>query len=357
MSAADKAPAPLTAAPESAVAEPFAGNLDLHAVAVLSAILLAMIALRVTSPPPYAAVFARRSPLDRVVGVQHPAQVRLENAVEFLGYDLSSATVQPGDKITVTLYWRALRPLHTDYRSLAMIARVGDRGLLTQDDRVNPGGIPTHTWPTDRYFLDQHTITIPANAPPMVYQLQVALYNPRTLAHLQQEGVSGYAGQQIVLQRLHVTRATTVNPSTYRSIGTPVFGGDITLVGYQVNSTRLHPGDTLELTLIWRANRPLATDYTVFTHLVDSNQKQVAGNDSMPIDGQYPTSTWLAGEEVVDAHRIALPANLPPGQYHLAFGLYDAKTLQRLDATEKGWNGPRSQIDLDDLPIHVEPRG
>jgi cytochrome P450 len=41
--------------------------------------------------------------------------------------------------------------------------------------------------------------------------------------------------------------------------------------------------------------------------------------------------------------------------YHLAFGIYDAKTGQRLDATAQGWTGPRSQIDLDQVPIVVVP--
>jgi len=337
--------------------QPIAGpalTLDRRGVVALGAGFCGLIALRITSPAPYAAVFARQSPLDRVVGVREPARIRLEDQVEFLGYDLSSPLVPPGGQLIVTLYWRALVPLQRDYRSLAMIARVGDKGLLTQDDRVSPGGIPTHTWPTDRYFVDEHTISIPANAPPMVYQLQVALYDSTTLAHLRQDGVSGWQGEQIVLRQVHVTRPAPVDPTTYQAIGNPVFGGAVTLLGYRLSSDRLKPGQTLDLTLIWRGNRPLGKDYTVFTHLIDANQKQVAGADSVPLNGQYPTSTWLAGEDVVDPHAIALPATLAPGQYHLAFGLYDARTLERLDATEPSWNGPRSQIDLDDRPIRVE---
>ncbi len=348
-----KAPVLTAATTRFAGVRPVIADLDPGAIAIPATILLVLIALRVTSPAPYTTVFARRSPLDHVVGVTHPARVRLEDKVEFLGYDLSGETVKPGGTITVTLYWRALQPLQSDYRSLAMIARVGDKGLLAQDDRVHPGGIPTHTWPTDRYFIDEHTISIPADAPPMVYQLQVALYDPRTLAHLRQDGVSGWEGEQIVLQQIHVVRSSPVEPSSYHSLGEPVFGGVITLVGYRLNTDRFQPGQTIELTLIWRANRRIDHDYTVFTHLIDANQNQAAGHDSMPLNGQYPTSDWLIGEEIVDSHPIALPANLPPGRYHLAFGLYDAKTLQRLDATAKGWSGPRSQIDLDDVPIQV----
>ncbi|MGH2461839.1 MAG: hypothetical protein ACRDIY_23535, partial [Chloroflexota bacterium] len=328
--------------------------LDRRAVVTVGAGFVGLIALRAISPAPYAAIFARKSPLDRVFGVGHPALIRLEDRVEFLGYDLDDPLVAPGGSLAVTLYWRAVQPLTADYRSLAMIARVGDKGLLAQDDRPNAGGIPTHTWPTDRYFIDPHVIAVPTDAPPMVYQLQVALYDAKTLKHLQQDGVSGWQGEQIVLQRFHVTRPKPVDPSSYRSLPGPVFGGRIGVLGYQVNTDRPRAGQTLELTLIWRAEQAIDHDYTVFTHLIDAKQNQAAGNDSMPLNGQYPTSTWLAGEDVVDPHPIVLPTGLAPGQYHLAFGLYDAKTLRRLPVTEKDWNAPRGQIDLDALPIHVE---
>ncbi len=329
-------------------------TLDRRGVVVLGGGILALLSLRATSPAPYAAIFARRSPLDRVIGAGHPMRVRLEDKIEFLGYDLSTSIVPQGGSITLRLYWRALHALDRDYRSLAMIARVGDKGLLTQDDRVHPGGVPTSSWRTDHYTIDEHTLAIPAAAPPMVYQLQVALYDPRTLQHLRQDGRSGWEAEQIVLQEMHVIRRMPLDLTAFRSLGEPVFGGIIRLLGYQVSADHLRAGQTLVLTLVWQADHPISYDYTVFTHLIDRNQQQVAGHDSMPIDGQYPTSTWLVGEPVVDVHPIRLPSDLPADRYHLAFGIYDARTLQRLMIEAQGGSSPRSQIDLD-LPIIVEP--
>jgi hypothetical protein len=334
---------------------PEALSLTTRGVAILGAGFLVIAVLRITSPTPYASVFARQSPLDRVIGTSHPLQVNLADNVELLGYDLDTTTVKPGGNVTVTLYWRPLRPLQKDYRSLGMIARVGDQGLLNQDDRPNPGKTPTHAWRADQYVIDQHTISVPAQAPPMVYQVQVALYDPKTLAHLQQSGITGWQGEQVILAQIHVERPAPVDPSTYHSVGDPVFGGTIGLRGYTLSSAQVHPGDKLDFSLTWRAERPIATDYTIFAHLIDAKQNQVAGSDSMPRDGNFPTSTWLVGEDVVDPHPLTVPANLAPGAYHLAFGVYDAKTGQRLEATAQGWAGPRSQIDLDEVPITVEP--
>jgi hypothetical protein len=240
-----------------------------------------------------------------------------------------------------------------DYRTLGMIAKIEGKGLLAQDDRPHPGGVPTRTWETDHYVVDRHTIVVPTDAAPMVYDLQAALYDPTTLVRLQQDGVNGWAGQQITLGSLRVVPANPPDLGDYRSAGNPVFGGSITLSGYQVSADHVRPGGSLDLTLVWQSGRTPDHNYTVFTHLIDGQQNQAAGDDSQPVHGQYPTSSWLAGQDVVDRHTLAIPPNLAPGQYHLALGWYDSTTLQRLDATAPGWNGPRSQIDLD-LPIHVD---
>lgn len=323
-----------------------------RSVLALGAVPFAFLTLRVWSPPFYNAVFARRSPLDVVIGAAHTSDVRFGNSVELVGYDLSSANAQAGQPITVTLYWRALTPLSVDYRSLAMVARVGDQGLLAQDDRVHPGGIPSRTWRTDHYVIDEHTITIPNNAPPMVYQLQVALYDPQTGAHLPVDGLTGSAAGQAILQRIHVA-GPVPNRADFRDAGNPDFGGKIKLLGYRVNSQQLKPGQDLQVTLLWQAEAATDVDYTVFVHLIDAHQNQGAGEDNPPMNGQYPTSAWLAGEEIADTYTIHLPTNLAAGDYHLAIGLYDSKTMNRLTATSPSWQDTRSQLDLDNFPIHI----
>ena len=60
----------------------------------------------------------------------------------------------------------------------------------------------------------------------------------------------------------------------------------------------------------------------------------------------------LYGETVLDPYQIKLPANLPPGRYHLAVGLYQSQTQQRVNASVAGKPGAVNQIELD-LPISV----
>ena len=59
---------------------------------------------------------------------------------------------------------------------------------------------------------------------------------------------------------------------------------------------------------------------------LDAGGKLVAQVDQQPQQGKAPTSTWLAGEEIVDT--VTLP-ELPDGWRQIIVGLYD-ETGQRL---------------------------
>jgi hypothetical protein len=100
----------------------------------------------------------------------------------------------------------------------------------------------------------------------------------------------------------------------------------ISLQGYAVNQTE----DSLSLTYVWQAAGPALRPYTVFNHLVNEAGELVAQQDQWPLNGRWPPTCWQKGETVVDSYEIALPPGLPPGQYTLWLGLYDAQDNSRL---------------------------
>ena len=62
------------------------------------------------------------------------------------------------------------------------------------------------------------------------------------------------------------------------------------------------------MTLRWSADGYLATDYTVFVHLVDRRRRcGLAQGDAPPLGGRWPTSLWLPGMVLDDVHTIPLP--------------------------------------------------
>jgi len=115
---------------------------------------------------------------------------------------------------------------------------------------------------------------------------------------------------------------------------TPVdalFGGQMRLAAYETGAR----GASLGVTLAWQALTRPAVDTTVFVHLLDTNGEIVAQSDKAP-GVEQPSSQWVAGEVVLDTHALALPPDLPPGEYGLRVGVYDALTQERLAVVDAG---------------------
>lgn len=107
-------------------------------------------------------------------------------------------------------------------------------------------------------------------------------------------------------------------------------------------TTSARVGGACALELIWEAVQPLSGEYKVFVHAVDDRGRIVAQHDAPPAGGSRPTSTWGAGDVILDRHGLFLPNGLGPQRLRLLVGLYDATTGERLplvdgpDALELG---------------------
>jgi hypothetical protein len=137
--------------------------------------------------------------------------------------------------------------------------------------------------------------------------------------------------------------------------------GQIELLGYDLDADRVRPGNTLELTLYWHGLTELEEDYTVFTHLLGESYNLASESflwgqeDSMPLDGTYPTSRWLESEVVVDRYDIAVQPDAPPGLYRIEVGMYVLETGQRLPVfDDQGQPMPEDRVLLEET-IEVVP--
>ena len=81
------------------------------------------------------------------------------------------------------------------------------------------------------------------------------------------------------------------------------------------------PGSTAPVTLYWTVNAP--TDaLNAFVHVVDDAGAVVAQHDG-PLAGDYmPAARWEPGLTLNRTHPVALPPDLPPGQYMVMAGVY-----------------------------------
>jgi hypothetical protein len=130
-------------------------------------------------------------------------------------------------------------------------------------------------------------------------------------------------------------------------------GEAIRLAGYRLAQDEASPGDTLLVTLYWRAEGPVDGDYTAFVHLQGADGSLVAQQDNPPVRGTRPTGGWEPGVLVEDPYEIQIPADAAFGEYVLSAGMYDPETVERLMASRSdGEQLPEDRVVL----THVQVR-
>jgi hypothetical protein len=110
------------------------------------------------------------------------------------------------------------------------------------------------------------------------------------------------------------------------------FGNEMRLVGYEVQSGELRPGDTVRVRLEWAAQRPMARDWSVFVHLNDPVLgRPIAQRDMFPGQGLLATRLLSPGERLVNEYVLTVPPTaVAPAELELVVGLYDFATGERL---------------------------
>jgi len=263
---------------------------------------------------------ARTPPPIEELQFQHPVGVDLDS-LRLLGYSLTSELIRPGDTPSFVLFWQAREKIGRDY--LISLQLQGEEGQAWGEDRSRPveGTYPTIRWDEGEIVRDERDWVVPANVPSGRHRLLVSLIDE----------VSGEQIAQADLDRLTVEareRATTVPPIGYPLVMN--FDHKVELLGYDLEEANLKPGDSLHLTLYWRALAEMDESYTVFAHLLDSDSRIRGQKDSIPGDRTLPTTSWVAGEIITDKYEIAVHSDAQPGRYVLEIGFYDADTGERL---------------------------
>jgi hypothetical protein len=105
--------------------------------------------------------------------------------------------------------------------------------------------------------------------------------------------------------------------------GDVTVGKLFTLRGYSLGPRFLQPGGSTHVTLHWQAQAKPNADYTLGLWLVDQSGKQIPLMDREPLDGDYRTSRWDAGQWVRDRFDLLIPSDLPGGLYQVEAGWHD----------------------------------
>ncbi len=133
--------------------------------------------------------FAIPADAPRLTGASEAPAVSWDDLISLVDWSL----VQQAERLEVTLYWQALRPMETSYT--AFVHLLDETGtLVAQRDRP-PAGYPTAVWRPGEVVVDTFVIELPPDLPPGTYRLQTGFYDPLTVARVGEAAEMGYIEQ------------------------------------------------------------------------------------------------------------------------------------------------------------------
>ena len=289
----------------------------------------------------------------QMASISQRADVTFGDALTLLGYDVSTASIQPGDSITLTLYWQALKPLERNY---GVFVHLLDENDIEAQDKgpayPGRGNLPTTTLSPGQTWAEMWVVPVYAAAyAPARLIWELGLYDAVTGQRLAATDKTGRAlGDNVRFGQVELARPSgrLFNPVSHN------FGDQIELIGFDLDRRRAAPGETVKLTLFWRAlaAQP-ARDYTVFAHVLQPPQTKWAGVDKQPTPS---TSSWtLRADQIVsDTYPLTLDATTPPGVYEVEVGVYyfvGGANFERLKVITRDGRQPQDYILLSKVRV------
>jgi len=113
------------------------------------------------------------------------------------------------------------------------------------------------------------------------------------------------------------------------------------------------PGDTVSLTLYWRALTRMEINYELFVHVL-GKENQIWANNQGPItDRATCTNRWETGVVVTEERELTLADETPPGFYDLELGVY-APAGGRLKVLADGGREVSNRILLATIRVTID---
>ncbi len=271
--------------------------------------------------------YARSTPVTALTP-QIPLSVTFGDQLKLIGADVKSASAQPGGQSEITLYWEALKPIEQDYSTFVHLLDANDIVVAQRDMYPGQGLWPTSQMKPGDIIASRYVLVIPATAyAPDQLKWEVGAYDFAT----QQRLPASTGGDNVRFGSIGLAGQAGAVPNPMQVD----LDNQIELTGYALDRRAAHPGESIDLTLYWRAKAQMPADYTVFTHVLQPPETIWAQQDK-PF--QPPSSSWSVGQVVSDTYELKLKPDTPAGVYEVEVGVYDPqKNFERLRVvTEDG---------------------
>jgi hypothetical protein len=269
--------------------------------------------------------------------------------IKLIGVELGADVVRPGERLPVTAYWQALKPMKTDYSVFVHLIGRGYTNVGQMNSYPGLGLRPTSTLQPGQIVVDTYPVLVNGgSAAPTRLRVNLGLFN---FAEPGRPGIppttiDGTEPDSPTVAQLKLI--PTAWPPAKALPPVAEFADHIWLNDYSIENCQSR-AEACQIIFEWLGRGRPSTDYTVFIQLW-RNGEFVTGFDSPPLANDYPTSLWDIGEVVIDPHPIDL-STVVPGNYRVFAGLYNFSSGNRLPVTSNGAPLPNNAVELGQLQL------
>lgn len=241
------------------------------------------------------------------------------------------SVVRPGVAMPVVLTWQPTRDRLPAWQTELVLQGLSGN-LASVRREAGTSAFPPSAWKQGEPVRDQYVLRLPDSAAPGVYVLWLNRHRESSV----ERALLGFV-------RLEDYPRTPVATAVQHPVNAQV--GEITLLGYTLPGP-LERGKTYDVLTHWRVDAQPRRDGKLFLHVLTADGRLIAQDDSGPFQGARSTLTFRPGDGIDQVHRIALPVDLPAGEYVLWAGIYNSDDLQRWPASQDGRPAPNDIVKL-----------
>lgn len=134
----------------------------------------------------------------------NPLDANFGDRAALIGYTMDRRVVRPGEKIRLTLYWRAQAPTETDYSVFAHVLGVKNQVWANSDGAPAGGSVRTSRWQPGEVVEDVRKLEVVEATPPNFYDIEVGMHAPdgSRLPVLAEDG--HWLGKRVLLSKIRV---------------------------------------------------------------------------------------------------------------------------------------------------------
>lgn len=293
-------------------------------------------------------------------------RAKFGDQVTLLGGEFASRSVAPGEELRFRLFWQSEAERLGELEVEFWLADGKGRSVKIKNAPIN-SVYPSGLWSPGQIVGAYYSVVVPAQTESSDYTLYMTV-NSRGSEHPipARFGLNPFPAASIQLGTVTVTnpdRQFSV-PSSLNLVGVSV-GQKAELLGFDFAQTdginaSSNPGKLtkvdveraargpIDVRLWWRALSEMDANYSVTVQVLNEAGQLVDQHDGYPAESTRPTAGWIAGEVILDTHRLSKLTGLPKGNYTLIVGMYDSATGERLKLRDE----TQDHIGIAEITIH-----